>query len=538
MSTATHPASSRAPVSALWVFVDQRDERLLARGLAALGRARELAGLIGAETAAVLMAASTDKDVDPNRAADECVGHGADRVLLLSGPGVIPGRADLMAVAFARLAAERRPRFILAAGSGLSRELFARTAARLGVGLIADAESFATFEGKVVARCPAWAGEAVAEIYLTDPEAIGLFTLGARQGRIECRRGAPGTVERIVVDEAGPDGLRLTARSPLPKEQLKLEEAERVVVGGAGLGGPEGFARLRELAAALSAEVGATRPAVLSHWASEEHLIGQTGKTVRPRLLLSIGASGAVQYTAGISQAGTIIAINRDAQAPIFALADLGVVADAKALVPALTERVKAARMRGLTQELCEVGGLGEAGTGFGDRVRKLREAHGLALSDLAESTGQDPDFLLRVEAGEVAPSVSFLLRLAKALSVDPNTFLTKEVKATLRDDRARAFATRTESYTYQTLTPGAEHQHLRGFLITIEPRQAHKPVAYKHEGEEFVYVMAGELELTVGTKILNLGPGESHHFNSDMPHKLRSLSDEPTRCLVMLYTP
>jgi electron transfer flavoprotein alpha subunit len=523
--------------SQVWTWIDRRDERLLARGLTALGQGRGLAGLVGAKTTAVLMAGPDDGGVEVERAAAECAAHGADHVLVAEGPTLTPARAEVYAAALCALASERGPRFMLTAVSGLGREVFARAAARLGAGLIADAESFALAEGKVVARCPAWGGEAVAEIYFADPQAIGLITLGPHHARAAAGPGDPGTIERVRMDGLGAaDGVKLISSAELPAEHLRLEEAERVVVGGAGLGGSEGFARLRELAAALGAEVGATRPAVLAHWASEEHLIGQTGKTVRPRLLLSIGTSGAVQYTAGITGSDFIVAVNRDPHAPIFGLADVGVVADAKSLVPVLTDKVKSARMKRLADLLGEHGG--DAAAGFGAMVARLREAHGLGAAELAEAIGQDPDYIAQVEAGEVTPSVAFLLRLAKALNVDPNTFLTPEAKSAIRDERAKAFITRTENYTYETLTPGAQRQHLRGFLITIEPRQTHKPVAYKHEGEEFVYVMAGWLELTVGTKVIELQPGESHHFNSDVPHKLRSLSNEATRCLVILYTP
>jgi electron transfer flavoprotein alpha subunit len=315
---------------------------------------------------------------------------------------------------------------------------------------------------------------------------------------------------------------------------------------------------MRELAAALGAEVGATRPAVLAHWTEEERLIGQTGKTVRPRLLISAGTSGAVQYTAGIMESGTIVAINRDPEAPIFGLADLGVAADARTFLPALIRKVKQARMRALADLVCAEAGAGEAartgggevatkvapteergeGGGLGEKVRGLREAQGWSREAMAERTGQTPEFIAQVEADEVTPSVAFLLRLSKALGVDPAAFLTDAEQTALRDQRSRAFVKRTQNYSYQTLTPGAEHEHLRGFMIVIEPRQAHKPVAYKHEGEEFVYVMEGELELTVGAKVHHLKPGESLHFNSEIPHKLKSLSDEATRCLVMLYTP
>ena len=282
--------------------------------------------------------------------------------------------------------------------------------------------------------------------------------------------------------------------------------------------------------------MGATRPPVLQHWVEEERLIGQTGKTVRPGLLLSIGTSGAVQYTAGIKDAKMIVAINRDQNSPIFQIADVGVVTDAKTFLPMLTSKVKQTVMRNIADVLCENKGVASAKS-FGTKVCKLREDHGWSVEDLAEATGKTPEFIERVENEEFSPSVSFLLRLAKALKIDPSTFLREEEKDIIRGQRSMAFTKRTRNYSYQTLTPGAESDHLRAFMVTIESKQTHKPVEYKHEGEEFIFVMEGELELILGGTRHHLKTGESIHFNSDIPHKLKSLSNQDTRCLVILYT-
>ena len=120
---------------------------------------------------------------------------------------------------------------------------------------------------------------------------------------------------------------------------------------------------------------------------------------------------------------------------------------------------------------------------------------------------------------------------------MDPGTFLRDEEKVHIRDQRTQAYVNRTRNYSYQTLTSGAEHDHLRAFMVTIEPHHDHKPVAYKHDGEEFIFVMEGELEFTLGSQLQTLKKGESIHFHSNTPHKLKSLSAEMTRCLVILYT-
>jgi quercetin dioxygenase-like cupin family protein len=133
---------------------------------------------------------------------------------------------------------------------------------------------------------------------------------------------------------------------------------------------------------------------------------------------------------------------------------------------------------------------------------------------------------------------VGFLLELAKALGVDPGTFLREEHKTVIRNLRTQAFVKRTRNYSYHRLSAGGEKDHLMAFTVTIEPEQAHKPVAYKHDGEEFIFVMEGDLQLMLGSKPHHLQPGDSIHFHASTPHKLKSTSKEPTRCLVVLYTP
>jgi len=532
--------------SQVWVFGDARNHVLFEMSLRVLAKARKLVDDTEGGTAMVLINGSGESREGPTecldleQACDDAVAHGADMVYFLESAGLAAVRADTYSEALAQVIRGRSPWLMLFALTDFGRDLAARTARILSAGLIADCTDLCSSNDNVIATCPAWSGEVVAEITFADGHGTGLATVRPQGlATVECK-GVPGKIERIVVNgiEASP-GARLLSSSPDPAEHRKLEEAELVVAGGAGLANVEGFHKARQLAAALGGEVGATRPAVLSHWVSEERMIGQTGKTVHPRLLLTAGVSGAIQFTAGIMDAETIIAVNRDPKAPIFEFADVGIVADAGALLPLLTDKVRRTRMRSLADVLCDEGtDSDEARTGFGYKMRALRKAQGLSTEALAQSTGKDPDFISRVENGEVTPSVSFLLGVGKAFGIDPSTFLTDEAKVEIREQRLQTQSTRTDNYSYETLTPGAEDEHLRGFMITIEPRQAHKPVAYKHEGEEFVYVLEGELELTLAAKTHHLKPGESRHFNSDVPHKLKSLSDEPTRCLVMLYTP
>lgn len=532
----------------IWVWGDLRNERLFRFGLNVMAKTHELARSLRGRAAAVLMSSSAHQEqgsspeararVSIPIAIEEYLAHGADMVYVLDNQELITPRADIYAAALADTVRERSPRLVLFPLTDFGRELAARTARINNTGLIAECVGLRIEHGRVVATCPSWGGEIMADITFSDGLSTGFATVSPHAFKAVEVCGEPGTAEWIVVDRLEvPEGLTLLSSAAEPEEKQGLEDSPVVVVGGAGLGNAEGFGLVRGLAAALGGQVGATRPPVLQHWVEEKRLVGQTGKTIRPNLLFSIATSGAIQYTAGIMEATTIVAINRDQDAPIFRVADLGVVADARAFLPLLTAKVRQAVMRGLADVLSEDKGA-EKGNGFGARVRRLRETHERSIEALAQATGQSPEFIEKVEKDELTPPVSFLLRLATAFKVDPGTFLRKEEKAMIRDLRAQEFIKRTQNYSYQTLSPGAENDHLRAFMITIEPKQAHKPVAYKHEGEEFIFVMEGELSLTVGTKTHRLRPGESIHFNSAIAHTLRSISNQQTRCLVVLYTP
>jgi quercetin dioxygenase-like cupin family protein len=290
----------------------------------------------------------------------------------------------------------------------------------------------------------------------------------------------------------------------------------------------------------LGGEVGATRPAVDSHWTSHEQLIGQTGTSIQPELLITCGTSGAIQYTAGIRRAGTVVAVNRDPHAPIFKFADIGVVADALSFLPAFIMEVK----NHVFQEIADLyraresNGKNQKSVSFGQRIKKLREDHKMSLVDLGEKTGQTPEFIEQVEKDQLTPPVSFLLQLSQALQIDPSNFLTDQEKIQIGGKRQEGFVKRTQNYSYRTLTPGAENKHLRAFMVTIEPKEYHKMVEYKHPGEEFIFVSKGELELTLGSKVFHLKKGETIHFDSETKHKLRNISDEKCELMVTLYTP
>jgi transcriptional regulator with XRE-family HTH domain len=172
----------------------------------------------------------------------------------------------------------------------------------------------------------------------------------------------------------------------------------------------------------------------------------------------------------------------------------------------------------------------------LGKRLMEVRKEKKLTLTNLANETGLSTEFISQVEKGEVIPPVSVILQLSRALEVDSSLLLREERERA--DRRSDDYQKRTEAYTYETLTPEARHKHLKAFRVFIDPRSEHKGVSYQHLGEEFIYVLNGQIEVLVGENKNLLGPSESLHFNSSIVHKLRNISDIRAELLVVLYTP
>jgi len=171
-----------------------------------------------------------------------------------------------------------------------------------------------------------------------------------------------------------------------------------------------------------------------------------------------------------------------------------------------------------------------------GKKIKKARTSKKFSLDQVANETGFSTEYLKEVESGKAIPPVGALLQIARALEIDSGS-LFKEPESKMKR-RIKAHTKRTDNYAYTTLTPGAENKHLKAFRVLIEAQKDHKSVDYHHEGEEFVYVLAGKIEVAVGEHINSLEQGDSLHFNSGIRHKLRSVSDETAELVVVIYTP
>jgi len=170
-----------------------------------------------------------------------------------------------------------------------------------------------------------------------------------------------------------------------------------------------------------------------------------------------------------------------------------------------------------------------------GRKIRQAREKKGLGVEELADKAGCSDEYLSWVEAGQVEPPVALLIQLAKAMQLDSGTFLQT---AGSPDRRLEEAAKRTEHYVYKTLTPPAEDTHLMAFSVTIPPKTPHEGVGYQHEGEEFVYVISGEVKLIVNQDQTRLVEKESLRFNSNLDHHLSNPGDKEAELLVILYLP
>ena len=171
-----------------------------------------------------------------------------------------------------------------------------------------------------------------------------------------------------------------------------------------------------------------------------------------------------------------------------------------------------------------------------GKRIKAARKKKKCSRERLGLEIGQNEDYVKSVEEGDTIPPIGTLLHIAKALDIDSG-FLMRE-RALDLENRVRGYTKRTEDATYTSLTPDAEHKHLKAFRVTVAPKASHKGVGYQQEGEEFIYLLSGAIEVKVGEKKSSLKPGESIHFNSAIKHKVKNKGKQVAELLVVIYLP
>ncbi|SHH62313.1 electron transfer flavoprotein alpha subunit apoprotein [Sporobacter termitidis DSM 10068] len=320
----------------IWVLIDIQNGQ--AKTLELLTGGRKLADAVSEKLVAVVIGSGTDA------AVKDAVANGADQILVVDGADYADYSTEGYTYALEQLAGKYKPAALLIGATISGRDLAPRLAARLKTGLAADCTDLEIDAGTGTIQWtrPAYGGNelAVIETPGARPQLGTVRPSAFKRGEPDTAR----TAEIIKEDIALPAGTIRTSiieRIAEVAEGIKLEDAEVVVSGGRGVGSTENFALLKELADLMGGAVGASRAAVDAGWISHVAQVGQTGKTVSPKLYIACGISGAIQHLAGMSGSDVVIAINRDPDAPIFEVADYGIVGNIKDVLPALTEAIK-----------------------------------------------------------------------------------------------------------------------------------------------------------------------------------------------------
>ncbi|TMD55674.1 MAG: electron transfer flavoprotein subunit alpha/FixB family protein [Chloroflexi bacterium] len=314
----------------IWVFAELAEAKVAPIVLELLAKARDLGGEV--EAVALGKGAS---------AAAETLGkHGTKKVYACDDEVFDQYVAQPATDTLEALVKSGSPDLLLFGFTYDSREVAGRLSARLGVGQVSNCLDVEAEGGGFVAKVPYFGGAKIASLKLNNQPAIVLI----RPKSFEAKEvGGTAEVEKVTAT-VGADSKRAHLKERIAEkgEKVKLEDATIIVSGGRGMQGPENFPLLEELADALGGAVGASRAVVDAGWVPYSMQVGQTGKSVRPSVYIAAGISGAMQHTVGMKGSKVIIAINKDAEAPILKMADLGVVGDALKIVPKLTEAVKA----------------------------------------------------------------------------------------------------------------------------------------------------------------------------------------------------
>lgn len=272
--------------------------------------------------------------------AGEVLGEvGIAKVFAAQGEGLDPYRGEAHFKALREVVAKTNPQIVLASASSDGKDLLPRLAMKLKAGLATDCVALSIDGGKLKCRRPIFAGKALADV--TFESDVQLATVRPNAfGAPKTEAGKKAVVETLAIDVGN---LPVTVKEVTESEvgMKDLSEAEVIISGGRALGSADNFKIIRECAEILGATVGASRAAVDAGYISHDHQVGQTGKTVNPKLYIACGISGAIQHLAGMRTSKVIVAINKDAEAPIFSKADYGIVGDLFQVVPALTEALK-----------------------------------------------------------------------------------------------------------------------------------------------------------------------------------------------------
>lgn len=319
----------------VWIFAEQREGQILNVSIELLGEGRKIADKRNVELTAVLLG----KDLDEN--AKKLVEYGADNVIAVDNEKLEVYTTDAYSKVIFDLIKERKPEIMLIGATTIGRDLGPRVSAKVGTGLTADCTRLEVDEedGKLLQTRPAFGGNLMATIVCPNHRPQMSTVRPGVMEKAKYNENNAGNIEKVEVSFAKGD-LKTEVLKIVKSEKhaVALDEAPIIVAGGRGVAGGKGFELLEKLANKLDGEVGSSRAAVDEGWIEHSHQVGQTGITVRPKLYIAAGISGAIQHLAGMQSSECIVAINKNPDAPIFKVADYGIVGDLYEVIPQLLE--------------------------------------------------------------------------------------------------------------------------------------------------------------------------------------------------------
>jgi electron transfer flavoprotein alpha subunit len=313
------------------VYVEHHDGTIVPGSLGVLGAARELATAAGMPLVALV--AGTGADAVAGKVPADTVYHATgDRFQ------VAAGSVDALAAAVSAAGA----RVVLAGASVYAADIAGGLAGRLGVGVNTDCTSIAWEGGEFVADRPSLEDSVISRCGFTATDGLGGVVLFRAGSFAPIEAAAPGASEALDVSDSGRRSQTFGGLEQASTSGVDITKSDVLVGAGRGLGGPDNFTIVEDLAKTLGGEVATTRAVVDAGWYAYSTQVGQTGKTVSPKLYIAVGISGAIQHKVGMQSSGTIVAINKDPHAPIFDFADFGVVGDLNTIVPQLKDKLAA----------------------------------------------------------------------------------------------------------------------------------------------------------------------------------------------------
>lgn len=322
----------------VFVFIEQRDNLLQKVGIELLGKGRELADSLNQDVVAVILGEKVSQH------SDLLIKHGADKVIYIEDPALKEYITEPYTKGIYHIIKKYEPEIVIYGATSIGRDLAPRLAARLHTGLTADCTGLEIDEESknLLMTRPAFGGNLMATIVCEDFRPQMATVRPGVMKSLDSDDSRKGEVIEEKVEFTDEDlNVIIEDITRIESEKKDITEAKILVSGGRGIGGPEGLNTLSDLADSLKAELSSSRAIVDSGWAEKETQVGQTGKTVRPELYFALGISGAIQHLAGMEESELIIAVNKDESAPIFDIADLGIVGDINAIIPKLAESIE-----------------------------------------------------------------------------------------------------------------------------------------------------------------------------------------------------